>query len=98
MITTYTTPEVEKHLWVALCKHCSAQRRADPCGVELEAVAVGVISGCCHDCGGGFCLCRGHLACDYCPRKNATVIVDELIPWRVVVPPPPSTIPAPLGG
>ncbi len=83
--------------WVALCAHCSQQRRSDPGSAELEEVATCVISGCCHDCGGGYCLCGGYLACERCPRKNARVILEKLTVWRLVVPEPPSTQPAPLG-
>jgi hypothetical protein len=70
---------------VALCTHCAKQRDADPSSPELVAAPAAVLSGVCHDCGGGFCLCRGILECDRCPRRNA-----------LRLPPPPSTIPRPF--
>jgi len=96
MIPTFSSIATDPSLWVALCRHCSAQRVADPCGVELAPLVVAVISGCCHDCGAGFCLCRGQLACGRCPRKNARVIVDELLAWQILVPAAPETVPSPL--
>jgi len=91
---------------VALCEHCARQRAASVTsgGPELEPLAVGrsqypfVVSGCCHDCGAGYCLCRGQGACERCPRKNSRVIVQALTLYRMVIPRAPSTVPAPLGG
>lgn len=81
---------------VALCAHCARQREADPCGVELAPSHLGVVSGYCHDCGGGWCECRGHLPCDYCPRRNSPVVLSGLKLYAVVIPPPPPTMPSPL--
>lgn len=86
---------------VALCEHCARQRAASATfgGPELEPLAVvAVVSGCCHDCGAGYCLCRGQLACERCPRKNARVVVQALAIYRMVIPRAPSTVPAPFGG
>jgi hypothetical protein len=93
----------------ALCEHCARQRQAAVTigGPELSALGVVsgdafvplvVVSGCCHDCGAGYCLCRGQLACERCPRKNARVIVQSLTLYQLAVPPAPSTHPKPLGG
>ncbi len=79
---------------VALCPHCVEQRLSDPRSPELVAIEVGVISGACHDCGGGFCLCRGALSrCDVCPRKNAPVVVSRLTAFMFKVPPERETVP-----
>lgn len=88
---------------VALCEHCSKQRQASGSVLEpLAGVVDGrashlfVVSGCCHDCGAGFCLCGGFADCERCPRKNARVVVQALTLYRIVVPRAPSTIPGPL--
>lgn len=79
---------------VALCPHCVEQRMSDPRAPELERLDVGVISGTCHDCGGGFCLCRGALSrCDVCPRKNSPVVVQRLTAYTFKVPEPAPTVP-----
>ena len=81
---------------VALCAHCAAQRHASE-GAELADVGSiwgpVVVSGVCHDCGGGFCLCRGQLGCGRCPLMNAPCVVQGLALYRRIVPPPPSTRP-----
>jgi hypothetical protein len=92
-MNTFATSEIESSLCAALCEHCAEQRQANPGAIALERLPLLVLSGCCHDCGGGFCLCRGHLACERCPRKNARVILEALSAWRVVVPAPPPTQP-----
>lgn len=79
---------------VVLCQHCERQRSAELGGPELVALGMAVVSGCCHDCGAGFCLCRGSLRCELCPRKNSPVIVDGLTLYRIEAPPPVSTRPA----
>ena len=65
-----------------LCDHCAAQRQAELAGPSLEALAVGVVSGCCEDCGGGFCMCGGARWCERCPRKNSPTIVTRLRAYR----------------
>ncbi len=96
MPATVVVGELGSRSCVALCRHCARQRDAGGC--ELEGLAVAVVSGCCHDCGGGFCLCRGSFPCELCPRRNAPVILEALAVFALVVPPPPSTLPSPLGG
>ena len=86
---------------VALCFMCYVQAKRD--GLELVDAASldpreAIISGHCHGCGGGWCECRGRLPCAPCPRKNSPVILIGLKLYRVVVPPPPETMPAALGG
>ena len=83
--------------WAVLCSHCERQRSASINGPELVALGLAVVSGCCHDCGAGYCMCRGTLPCELCPRKNSPVIVEGLTLYRLDVPPPASTRPA-LGG
>lgn len=82
---------------VALCRHCAQQRESDPSAPELVAAPAAILSGVCHDCGGGFCLCRGVLDCSRCPRRNAPVILQSLTCYALRLPSPPSTIPRPLG-
>lgn len=82
---------------VALCARCSEQHRGDPNGIAIEALAVCVHAGYCHNCGAGWCECRGTFPCDYCPRRNSHVILSQpLTLFRIVVPRAPSTIPRPL--
>lgn len=83
---------------VVLCAHCADQRQADPSAAALEALRAPVVSGCCHDCGGGFCMCRGSLPCELCPRRNSPVLVQGLTFFRLLVPPAAETVPAALGG
>lgn len=82
---------------VALCAFCAKQRRAASAfgGPSIDAMPFVVVSGCCHDCGAGYCLCGGHLDCERCPRSNARVIVQVLTLYRLQLPRTPSTIPPP---
>lgn len=82
---------------VALCANCWIARRREPSPATLVHVPnAPIVSGTCHDCGGGWCECRGRLPCELCPRKNSPVIVLSLRLYTLVVPPPPDTVPSPL--
>lgn len=98
-MTMAATIEVEEGVGVvALCAHCAEQRMSDLGGPELEKLDAGVVSGVCHDCGGGFCMCRGALSrCDICPRKNAPVVVSKLTAYAFRIPPAAPTVPSVLG-
>lgn len=100
MTLAVSLSEVEEGVGVvALCSHCARERAADLDGPELERLSVGVVSGVCHDCGGGFCLCRGVLSrCDICPRKNARVVLSSLTAYAFRVPPAAPTKPVLEGG
>lgn len=78
--------------WVVLCSRC-VKRREGGAGPALFLLSLGVTSGCCHDCGGGFCMCRGALECDLCPRRNTPVVVDGLSCFRFTIPPAAPTLP-----
>ena len=80
--------------WAALCPYCEKQRSASLSGPELVPLGLVIVSGCCHDCGGGYCLCRGQLPCELCPRRNSPVVLSSLALFRLDCPPPPSTRPA----
>ena len=99
MQPTIATCDADVGSCVALCAHCAAQRLGDSAigAPARELDARGVVAGCCHDCGGGWCLCNGVLSCAYCPRRNSPVIVMGLALYRVEAPPPASTVPYPMG-
>ncbi len=82
---------------IALCSHCAEQHRANPHTLPLEALPVCVHAGYCHDCGAGWCECRGTFPCNYCPRRNSHLILSQALTlFRIAVPRAPSTIPRPL--
>ncbi len=82
---------------MVLCQHCERQRSAELNGPELVALGLAVVSGCCHDCGAGYCMCLGALPCELCPRRNSPVIVQGLTLYKMLVPVPPSTQPSKVG-
>ena len=112
MMPTLAHFSVPMPLCVALCDHCAKQRQATSpiggpdlvllrsvswdgrAGVEVQPT---VLSGFCHDCGGGWCLCNGRLPCDNCPRRNSPVVLGGLSVYAISVPPAPPTLPT-LGG
>lgn len=66
--------------WAVLCPECHAARDASGALAPLGMI---VVSGCCHDCGGGYCLCRGALSCDLCPRRNSPTVIQSLTLYRI---------------
>ncbi len=90
------TAETQECGRVALCASCYRDMIEDPDAPELEPVSLGVVCGYCHNCGAGWCECRGMIRCDYCPRRNSPVILMTcLVLYRIVGPPAPITTPRP---
>jgi len=82
---------------IALCSFCADQHRADPNAIAIEPIPVCVHAGHCHDCGAGWCECRGAFPCNYCPRRNSPVVLlSPLVLYRLLSPRAPSTMPGPV--